>query len=71
MRAKSNERMLLKYPIAGEVYRSRIYAGQNCRVVSVLDALVTFEWLGRYEHVDRQTAPVNRFVEDFVLSASD
>lgn len=58
--------MLLKYPQAGDLYQSRIYPGQTCKVLSVIDAQVRFEWLGQYQHVEPQSAPVNRFVEDFV-----
>lgn len=60
--------MLLKYPQAGELYRSRLYPGQACKVLSVMHAQVTFEWLGQFEHVARQRVPVNRFIRDFVLS---
>jgi hypothetical protein len=58
----------MKYPCAGEIYDSRLYAGQSCRVVQVMHAQVTFEWLGQYEHVKQQIVPVNRFIQDFVLT---
>ena len=60
--------MLLKYPQAGETYRSRVYPGQTCKVLSVLQAQVTFEWLGQFQHVEQQRVPVNRFIKDFVLA---
>lgn len=59
--------MLQKYPQAGEIYESLIYPGQRCRVSSVLEAVVTFEWLGQYAYVPSQSVPVNRFVRDFEL----
>lgn len=34
----------------------------------MLNAVVTFEWLGSYRHIDSQTALVSRFVEDFVFN---
>jgi len=58
-----------KYPRAGELYESRIYPGQTCRVLSVLEAQVCFEWLGQYRHVEQQSVPVNRFIHDFFLVA--
>ena len=57
--------MSVKYPQPGDVYHSKIYPGQMCRVLRVIDALVTFEWQGQYDHVEPQSAPVNRFVRDF------
>jgi hypothetical protein len=60
--------MLMKYPGAGEVYESRLYPGQRCRVLQVRNAQVTFEWLGQYEHIKQQFVPVNRFIQDFVLT---
>jgi hypothetical protein len=60
--------MLLKYPQPGELYHSRIYPGQMCKVLSVLHAQVTFEWLGQFQHVEHQRVPVNRFIRDFVLA---
>jgi hypothetical protein len=33
----------------------------------VLEARVTFEWLGQYAYVASQCVPVNRFIEDFIL----
>lgn len=61
--------MLPKYPQAGELYQSRIYPGQTCKVLSVIDAQVRFAWQGQYRHVEPQIAPVNRFVKDFVPTA--
>lgn len=57
--------MLRKYPQPGEIYESALYPGQRCKVESVLEAKVTFEWLGQYAYVPRQSVPVNRFIEDF------
>jgi len=57
-----------RYPQAGEIYESVLYPGQRCKVSGVLNAVVTFEWLGSYRHIDSQTALVSRFVEDFVFS---
>jgi len=56
-----------KYPTPGDIYQSRLYPGQSCRVISVVDAKVTFSWMNGYDHIDRQTAPVNQFVRDFEL----
>jgi hypothetical protein len=54
-----------KYPQAGDVYESLIYPGQACKVVSVQQARVTFQWLGEYQRLEPQIVPVNRFVADF------
>ena len=54
-----------KYPQPGDVYESVLYPGQSCRVLDVHQAQVTFEWLGRYSHIDRQVVAVNRFIVDF------
>ena len=55
----------VKYPMPGELYDSLIYPGQRCRVVSVLDAKVTLQWLGQFAHISQQTVMVNQFVQDF------
>ena len=62
--------VLQKYPQVGDVYDSRLYPGQTCKVVRVLDARVTFEWVGQYAYVDIQSVPVNRFIEDFTPSGN-
>jgi len=62
--------VLQKYPQAGDVYDSCLYPGQTCRVVRVVDALVTFEWVGQYAYVDTQSVPVNKFIEDFTPSGN-
>jgi hypothetical protein len=54
-----------KYPRAGDVYTSRLYPGQHCRVLNVHHAQVTFQWLGQHVHVEQQVVAVNRFVQDF------
>jgi hypothetical protein len=59
---------MTKYPQIGDVYISRLYPGETCRVVTVHHAQVTFQWLGQYAHVDRQVVAVNRFVKDFELT---
>jgi len=58
------------YPQPGETYDSHLYSNQQCQVVSVVDAQVTFKWLPPYQYIDIQTAPVNRFIHDFSLSPS-
>jgi hypothetical protein len=63
--------MLLKYPRAGEQYESLLYAGERCRVLSVMDAEVTFEWVGRFAHIEPQKVKVARFVRDFSLADSE
>jgi len=60
--------VLQKYPQPGETYESVLYPGQRCAVKSVMEAQVTFEWLGQYAYVTPQRVPVNQFVCDFVLS---
>ena len=59
------DEVLQKYPQPGEIYESLLYPGQRCRVQTVLEAVVTFEWLGRYAYVPSQSVPVNRFIRDF------
>ena len=62
--------MLIKYPESGDCFNSNLYPGQVCKVLYVEDALVTFEWLGQYDHIDPQSAPVNRFIQDFSLESN-
>lgn len=57
--------MKIRYPLPGDIYRSIIYPDQTCRVLQVLNAIVTFKWLGQYEHVEEQTAAVVQFTSDF------
>ncbi len=56
---------LQRYPQAGETYESCLYPGQQCGIVSVIEAKVTFRWLPPYQYIDEQTAPVNQFIVDF------
>jgi hypothetical protein len=51
---------MAKYPQAQDVY-----PGRTCRVVNVVNAQVTFQWLGEYARIEQQVVPVNRFVADF------
>jgi hypothetical protein len=59
-----------KYPQPSDVYECHLYPGRTCRVVHVVDAKVTFQWLGEYERLAPQIVPVNRFVTDFELVES-
>jgi hypothetical protein len=54
-----------KYPEAQEVYECELYPGRTCKVVHVVNAQVTFQWLGDYARLEQQVVPVNRFVVDF------
>jgi hypothetical protein len=54
-----------KYPQASDVYECHLYPGRTCRVVHVVNAQVTFQWLGDYARIEPQVVPVNRFVVDF------
>ena len=56
-----------KYPQISDVYECHLYPGRTCRVVHVLNAKVTFHWLGEYARLAPQIVPVNRFVTDFKL----
>jgi hypothetical protein len=56
-----------KYPQTSDVYECHLYPGRTCRVVHVLNAQVTFQWLGDYSRLEPQIVPVNRFVTDFKL----
>ena len=56
-----------KYPVAGDKYSSALYPGQVCRVISVLEGQVAFEWIGQYAYVEEQTVSVKKFVIDFRL----
>ncbi len=56
---------MAKYPEAQEVYECELYPGRTCRVVQVVNAQVTFQWLGDYARLEQQVVPVNRFVVDF------
>jgi hypothetical protein len=38
--------------------------------VRVLEAKVTFRWLGQFEHIDQQQVPVNKFIRDFIIERS-
>jgi hypothetical protein len=57
--------MRIRYPVAGDVYRSSIYPDQVCRVVRVINAIVTFKWLGQYSHIEEQSVTVLKFAQDF------
>ena len=54
-----------KYPQPSEVYECHLYPGRTCRVVSVTNAQVRFQWLGDYSRIAPQSVPVSRFVVDF------
>jgi hypothetical protein len=55
----------MKYPQADDVYECQLYPGHSCRVVQVVNAQVTFQWLGDYARLEPQVVPVNRFIVDF------
>ena len=59
--------LMSKYPQVSDVYECQLYPGRTCRVVDVVNAQVTFQWLGEYARLAPQVAPVNRFVSDFKL----
>jgi hypothetical protein len=59
--------LMSKYPQASDVYECHLYPGRTCRVVDVVNAKVTFQWLGEYARLAPQVVPVNRFVTDFKL----
>lgn len=59
-----------KYPVSGEIYNSCLYPGEQCEVISVIEAQVTIQWIGQYAQVEPQTVPVNRFIQDFALAKS-
>jgi hypothetical protein len=54
-----------KYPMPGEMYDSHIYPGQQCEVISILEAQVTMQWFGQYAYIEPQTVAVNQFLKDF------
>jgi hypothetical protein len=56
---------MIKYPQAHEVYECHLYPGRTCRVVHVVNAQVTFQWLDEYSRIEPQVVPVNRFIVDF------
>ena len=56
---------MAKYPQPQDVYECHLYPGRTCRVVHVMNAQVTFQWLGDYSRIEPQVVPVNRFVVDF------
>ena len=56
-----------KYPQVSDVYECHLYPGRTCRVVQVVNAKVTFQWLGEYARLEPQVVPVNRFITDFKL----
>jgi hypothetical protein len=58
---------MAKYPQPSDVYECRLYPGRTCRVVDVVNAHVTFQWLGDYARLAPQVVSVNRFVVDFKL----
>jgi hypothetical protein len=58
---------MAKYPQPSETYECHLYPGRRCRVLTVNNAQVTFQWLGDYSRIEPQIVPVNRFVSDFKL----
>lgn len=60
---------LPEYPRPGATYDSRLYPGQQCEVISVVDAQVTFKWLPPYRYIDEQIVSVKQFVIDFIPCA--
>ena len=62
--------MKKKYPVPGEIYDSRLYPGEQCEVISVVEAQVTLRWVGQYSRIQPQTVPVSQFIQDFVLAGN-
>lgn len=57
--------MYTKPPFAGDQYRSKLYPGQSCKVMRIIEGRVTFQWLGQYAHIDQQTTTIAQFLLDF------
>ena len=62
--------MSSKYPQPGDIYESRLYPGQQCKVVSVIEAVVTLQWVGQFTHIEEQSVRVNQFIRDFTPSSA-
>lgn len=54
-----------RLPETGDKYRSVQYTGQRCKVISVFDGQVYFQWLGAYAYINEQTATIKDFLTDF------
>lgn len=62
---------MAKYPQPSDLYECHLYPGRQCRVLTVNNAQVKFQWLGDYERIEPQVVPVNRFVSDFRLVGAE
>lgn len=60
-----NPAPMAKYPQPSDLYECHLYPGRQCRVLTVSNAQVRFQWLGDYSRIEPQVVPVNRFVSDF------
>ena len=61
--------MYRKYPVPGDIYNSHLYPGHQCKVIRVVEAQVTLQWIGQYSKIDPPTVPVNQFIRDFTLKS--
>ena len=54
-----------KLPVAGDKYRSVLQPGQHCRVMSVFDGQVLFQWLEQNAFIQEHSLTIKRFVTIF------
>ena len=54
-----------KLPVAGDKYRSVLHPGQHCKVISVFDDQVLFQWLEQNAFIQKHSLPIKQFVAIF------
>ena len=54
-----------KLPVAGDQYCSALHPGQHCKVISVFDDQVLFQWLEQEAFVQEHSLGIKQFVRIF------
>ncbi len=54
-----------KLPVAGDKYRSVLHPGAHCKVISVFDGQVLFQWLEQNAFIQEHSLPIKQFVTIF------
>ena len=67
MRRSISRAVAARYPAPGDIYSPRLDPDEACKVISIINGNVTYQWLKQDCHDDIHTTPVKQFVRYFRL----
>ncbi len=66
-RQSASSAVVDKYPAPGDIYSSRLDRGEPCKVISIINDHVTYQWLRGDTDNDVHTTPMKQFIRYFRL----